>query len=242
MRDTVPDTTRSQAVGKSAATFATLADLLYAGQDFGHVHQAICDAAPLLVEGCDHASLMLREGSRYVTAAASDDVAARVDEYERDENEGPCVDAIVSDTPQFETDLSTTSQWPRLSTRVLAHTPVRGAAGFRMVILGRKVGALNLFSDTAGALNTTSVEQGIMLASFAAVALAAVHEHAEAETLRAGLASNREIGKAVGLLMAFHNIPETQAMEILRTTSQDMNLKLAKVAQEIVAHHHRKVT
>jgi hypothetical protein len=31
-------------------------------------------------------------------------------------------------------------------------------------------------------------------------------------------------------------------MEILKTTSQDMNLKLATVAQEIVAHHHRKVT
>ncbi len=62
MRDTVPDTTRSQAVGKSAVTFATLADLLYAGQDFGQVHHAICDAAPLLVEGCQHASLMLRQG------------------------------------------------------------------------------------------------------------------------------------------------------------------------------------
>ncbi|MEN0133760.1 MAG: GAF and ANTAR domain-containing protein [Rhodococcus sp. (in: high G+C Gram-positive bacteria)] len=242
MRETVPDTTRSQAVGKSAVTFATLADLLYAGQDFGQVHQAICDAAPLLVEGCQHASLMLRQGTRYVTVAASDDIAARVDELERVENEGPCVDAIVSDTPQFETDLSTSTQWPRLSQRVLAETPVRGAAGFRLVILGRKVGALDLFSDTPGALTTTSVEQGIMLASFAAVAMAAVHEHLEAETLRAGLVSNREIGKAVGLLMAFHNISETQAMEILRTTSQDMNVKLATVAREIVAHHHRKMT
>ncbi|MFC9555400.1 GAF and ANTAR domain-containing protein [Rhodococcus sp. NPDC056960] len=242
MRERVPEPARFEAVGKSAATFAALADLLYAGQDFGHVHQAVCDAAPRLVEGCEHASLMLREGSRYVTAAASDEVAARVDEFERIENEGPCVDAIVSDTPQFETDLAAGSQWPRLSRRVLAHTPVRGAAGFRLVILGRKVGALNLFSDTPGALTTTSVEQGIMLASFAAVALAAVHEHVEAETLRAGLVSNREIGKAVGLLMAFHNISENQAMEILKTTSQDMNLKLATVAQEIVAHHHRKVT
>lgn len=226
----------------SVTTFSTLADLVYSGTDFAHVHQAICDATPVLVTGCDHASLMLKQGPRFVTVASSDEIGARVDELEQLEKEGPCVDAIVNDTPQFEPDLAAASQWPRLARRVLAETPVRGAAGFRLVIQDRKVGALNLFSDTPGTLTVESVEQGILLASFAAVALTAVDEHMEAETLRAGLVSNREIGKAIGLLMAFHNISEDRAFEILRATSQGMNLKLAAVAKQVVAHHNKDVS
>ncbi|MCQ4118817.1 GAF and ANTAR domain-containing protein [Rhodococcus tibetensis] len=241
MRDDEQEATRSQSAGRAAASFAGLAELVYAGADFRDVRQALCDFAPLLVDGCSHASLMLREGDRFVTAAANDTVAARVDELERAENEGPCVDAIVEETPQWEPDLAAASQWPRLARRVLAETPVRGAAGFRLVVQRRKVGALNLFADTPGALTPASVEQGIMLASFAAVALTAAHEHLEAETLRAGLTSNREIGKALGLMMAFHNISEEQALTILQTTSQDMNVKISELAQRIILHHHKNL-
>ena len=47
-----------------------------------------------------------------------------------------------------------------------------------------------------------------MLASFVTVALLAANERKTAQTLRAGLASNREIGKAIGLMMAFHKISD----------------------------------
>jgi AmiR/NasT family two-component response regulator len=71
------------------------------------------------------------------------------------------------------------------------------------------------------------------------VALLAAHERRTAETLRAGLSSNREIGKAVGLMMAFHKITDDEAFAMLRKTSQDMNLKLADVAQQVLDHHNR---
>ena len=48
----------------------------------------------------------------------------------------------------------------------------------------------------------------------------------------------RDIGKAVGLLMAFHKISDTEAFDLLRKASQDMNIKLAEVAREVVAHHN----
>ncbi|AWK72097.1 antitermination regulator [Rhodococcus oxybenzonivorans] len=242
MRDDEQEATRSQPVDKASASLTGLAELVYAGADFRDVQQAVCDVAPILVDGCSHASLMLHEKGRFVTAAANDTVAARVDELERSENEGPCVDAIVEETPQLVPDLAAAHEWPRLVRRVLAETPVRGAAGFRLVVRRRKVGALNLFADTPGALTAASVEQGIMLASFAAVALTAAHEHLEAETLRAGLTSNREIGKALGLMMAFHNITEDQALAILQATSQEMNIKISALAEEIIVHHHKTLS
>ena len=96
-----------------SAVFAKLAEMVYNGDDFAQVYQAICDAAATLVPGCAHASLMLKENDRHVTVAASDGIAAQVDALERAEQEGPCLDAIENDAPQVETELARSTQWPR---------------------------------------------------------------------------------------------------------------------------------
>lgn len=230
----------SGSLSEPATIFAGLAELVYAESGFTEIYQAICRAAPLLVTGCDHASLMVRSGERFVTPAASDDVAAQIDRFERELRDGPCVDAIEQESAQLDTDLAAASHWPELAARVLAETPVRGVAGIRLAVGGSKRGALNFFSDTAGALTAESVDEGIILASFTSVALTAVHHQQEADTLRAGLDSNREIGKATGLMMAFHEIGDTAAFDLLRKTSQDMNIKLGKVARMILDHHNSR--
>jgi AmiR/NasT family two-component response regulator len=69
--------------------------------------------------------------------------------------------------------------------------------------------------------------------------MAATHKE-QARTLRDGLTSNREIGKAIGLMMAFHKVGDEEAFEILRKASQDMNLKLSEVAGQVVHHHNRR--
>jgi len=223
-----------------ASVFRSLADIVYASDDFGQVYAAVCRSAPLLVTGCDHASLMLREGGRLVTAAASDEVAAQVDEFERELEEGPCVDALNDEAVYMDADLLDGSPWPRLAARVLAETPVRGMAGLRLVAENRTVGALNLFSDTTNGLCQKSIEEAILLAAFVSVTLLAAHERQNAVSLRDGLRSNREIGKAVGLMMAFHQIGDAEACGLLRKASQDMNLKLADVARHVVDHHNSR--
>ena len=79
-----------------------------------------------------------------------------------------------------------------------------------------------------------------MLTAFASVALAALDRGEEATTLRRGLESNREIGKAIGLLMAMHDIDDDQAFEMLAKVSQEMNIKVAEVAAQVIAHHRKK--
>jgi hypothetical protein len=220
--------------------FRALADFIYASDDFDQVYGAICQAAPLMVTGCDHASLMLRHRGEFVTAAANDDVARHIDELERTLGEGPCVDAIVDEAVFMDGDLTDGSPWPQLTARAMAETSVRGMAGFRLIVDGKKSGALNLFSDNAGGLTPQSIDEAVLLASFVSVALLATGERQTATTLRAGLESNREIGKAVGLLMAFHKINDEDAFGLLRKASQDMNLKVAEVARRVVAHHNTR--
>ena len=220
-------------------TFQTMADIVYAGESYESVHDALCRSATEFIEGCDHASLMLRRHGRVETVASTDETARYIDEVERAIGEGPCLEVMDHAEPDAHicSDLTEGCRWPRLAKRVLAETPVRGTAGFRLRQDGERVGALNIFSDTPGAFDEHSLEQAALLTAFASVALAALERGDEAVTLRRGLQSNREIGKAIGLLMALHEVDDDQAFSMLATLSQEMNLKLADVAARVVAHH-----
>ena len=222
------------AAADPATVFSALAEIIYHGSESSQIYAAICVAATLVVTGCDHASLLVRKDGRYVTVGASDGIAQRVDDMERQAGDGPCVDAIEEETPQIETDLTSPNSWPQLAKRIIADTPVRGAMGFRILVDKRKTGALNLFSDTAGVFDTESAGQAIVLASFASVAINAVAQGEDVSTLRRGLLSNREIGKAVGMLMMLHGVDEQNAFDILRRYSQDLNIKLADVARTVI--------
>ena len=218
----------------SATVFAALAEIIYRGSDANEMYAAICIAATLIVPGCDHASLLVRQNDRYVTVGASDRMAERVDDLERRAGDGPCIDAIEEETPQIETDLTTPSQWPKLAAILLKETPVRGAMGFRILVDKRKGAALNLFSRTPNLFDTESAGRAAVLASFTSVAINAIAKGEDATTLRQGLLSNREIGKAIGMLMMLNDISEDEAFELLRRHSQTLNIKLADVARAII--------
>jgi len=217
-----------------ATVFAALAEIIYQGSDAGEMYAAICIAATMTVRGCDHASLLVRENDRYITVGASDRLAQHIDELERRAGDGPCIDAIEEETPQIDTNLTTPSLWPKLASVLVADTPVRGAMGFRLLVNKRKGAALNLFSDTADMFDQESAGRAAVLAAFASVAINAVAKGEDAASLRRGLLSNREIGKAIGMLMLLHNMTEDQAFDLLRRHSQALNIKLADVARAII--------
>ena len=223
-------------------TFRAMAAIGYSGESYEAVYDALCRSTVEFVDGCDHASLMLRRNGRTQTVAASDDIAREIDAIEYALGEGPCLDAIDESEPDQHicSDLTSGSKWPVLAAKILEKTQVRGMAGFRIRKDGQKVGALNVFSDTPGALTDHSLEQAIMLTAYASVALAALDRGEEASTLRRGLESNREIGKAIGLLMAMNDIDDDQAFQMLSKVSQEMNIKLAQVANQVIAHHRNK--
>ena len=217
-----------------ATVFTALAEILYQGADTTEVCAAICVAATLTVPGCDHASVLMRRNNDYVTVAATDPIARQVDALERMTGDGPCLDAIEDEVPQVEPDLTTSTSWPRLAPRVTAETPVRGAMGFRILVDQRKVAALNLFSDSPNRFDAVSAERAVVLAAFASVALNAAASGENVDNLRQGLQSNREIGRAIGMLMLINDISEEEAFDRLRRLSQEMNIKVAQVARAVV--------
>ncbi|BBX71578.1 GAF and ANTAR domain-containing protein [Mycolicibacterium psychrotolerans] len=218
-----------------ATVFTGLAQVVYHGTDLAEVYTALCISATLMVPGCHHASVMVRGAKNFRTVAASDQWAREVDELERATGEGPCLDAIVEEAPQFEQDLRNPQRWHALAREVVAQTPVRAMMGFPFVIDGEKTGALNIFSDTPDGFSAEAVERAVVLASFATIAATAAVRGEDAAALRAGLLSNREIGKAIGMLMALRNVSDDEAFNLLRHVSQHMNIKMAEVARQVVA-------
>lgn len=220
--------------------FRALAEVVYVGETHEAVHQQLCDAAVRLIEGCDHASLMVRRHDRVHTAAATDTVAKTCDELEIELGQGPCIDALDDDKPDlhFCADLRDGCEWPELAARLRGDLGVRGMAGLRIRgDDGRKVGALNLFSSGDVPLSQASLDQAALLTAFASVAVMALERGEASRTLRQGLESNREIGKAVGLLMGTHDIGSDEAFGLLSRVSQEMNVKVAEVAAQLISKH-----
>lgn len=226
-----------------ALAFHELARVLYERADYGHVYETLVRLAVELIPACDHAGIStMRQGEPMRTVASSDEVAARMDQLENEAGEGPCLDAMLAGGYQHDPDIAHHSSWPKLGALTLERTPVRGMIGYRLFVDGRTAGALNLFSDTPDLLTAEDADLGAMVAAFASVALVSAAHDQRAQNLRDGLESNREIGKAVGLLMAAHDVDDDQAFEMLRHLSSTMNLKLAVVAREVVEQRRQERT
>jgi transcriptional regulator with GAF, ATPase, and Fis domain len=226
--------------GDPSGVFMQLAQIVYGRASYEDIYAAICDTAVDVVPGCDHACVSsLRAGGELTCEGANDEVAVAIDGFERQTGEGPCLDAILEESYQHDPDITTRAAWPALTKLVLEHTPVRGMIGYRLLVGDRKAGALNIFADRPDALTDRSAEMGAIVASFASVALAGASHHERAESLRRGLESNREIGKAVGLIMATHKIDDAAAFDVLRKASSEMNVKLAEIARRVVEEQNK---
>ncbi len=224
----------------SARLFSSLADIVGQSQTSKEVYAAICVAATVAVPECDHASLMICRDGTFSTVGVSDLIARKVDSLEVALRSGPCIDAIEKQSAQIESDLTSGHRWPELAERVVAETPVRGAMSVQLPIDRSKVGALGLFSDRRNAFNREALQRAVLLASFATVATNAVRHVEEAATLRRGLASNRVIGTAIGMLMVRHDVSADEAFAILRRMSQNTNVKITDVATAVIGDQSRR--
>lgn len=224
-------------------SFSRLAEAVGRATSVTDTYELLCRGAVEVVDGCDHASLMLVTDARGRTAAASDEVARTGDAIELELGDGPCLEVLRPDEPDLHlcSDLTSPNRWPALAARLTAETPVRGMGGFRLRTGSERLGALNLFSSTPGALDDTSMAQAAVLAAFASVAVQAAQRGEEAETLRAGLQSNRTIGTALGLLMQTHDLSDAEAFGVLSRLSQQMNIKLSQLAGEVIEQHRRGI-
>ena len=214
--------------------FAVMAQRLRDGHSVEEIQQIVVESAVDLIDGCDRAAIGILDGDTFRSAAATDDVMRLIDELQNQVGEGPCLEASTDGIVQVDNDITVSSKWPALAKVVVDRTPVRAMMGVPLVDEGHRDGALNVFSDRTGVFDDDAVATAAILASFASVALAGARQSARASQLEEGLATNREIGAAVGILMATHGITQDEAFDLLSKASQRLNRKLRDIATGIV--------
>lgn len=188
------------------------------------------------IEGCDEAGLCARPGlSAEVTPTSP--LVAELDRAQEALEEGPCLDVLAGLSSVYVPDLTEDTTWPAFST-VAAAAGMRSALAYRLVTGAETLGALQLYARLPAAFNATDRAQGLLFAAHAGMALAVARDQAvergRVVHLQAALVSREIIGQAQGILMERERITAEQAFDLLRRSSQHLNIKLRDVAQELV--------
>ncbi|MFD5826275.1 ANTAR domain-containing protein [Lentzea sp. NPDC060358] len=208
--------------------------------------QQVVEAVGTVVPGADMVSVTVRTpDGTFHTPVQTDDVAAELDQVQYRSGRGPCLDAARTESPGYveSRDLTDEARWPEFATAATGH-------GFRAILSSELLpaggrnqlsGALNIYSRHANGLDAADRHAALLLATHGSLALA----HARATELadltqiqlRRAIDSRDVIGQAKGILMQRQGIGAAEAFDLLRRTSQQLNVKLVDLAGTLTARH-----
>ncbi|MDV6979291.1 GAF and ANTAR domain-containing protein [Mycobacterium intracellulare] len=192
---------------------------------------AVTAAAVELIEGVDHADVLLIEDGEFRSVTPTSPVIVRLDTAQRELQEGPCLAAALSEAVVRSPNLGNDARWPRFGP-VAVDAGVHRILSFQLYTHRRGAGALNLLSATTGTFDLEAEAIGAMLATHAATVLIAANRKRQFES---ALASRDVIGQAKGIIMERFHVDAVRAFELLTSLSRDSNTPLPMIAQELVA-------
>lgn len=185
------------------------------------------------VPGARWASVLLVDNKKnFVTIAETDPVMHVLDQLQLQTGQGPCLDAAWEQSTVRVDDIATDARWPQLSARIVAETPARSSVSFQLFLHQGSMGALNIFSDQTHIFTPEAEEIGMVYATHAAIA---VFRTRQQDNFRSALASRDIIGQAKGIIMSQFHVDAHRAFELLRQLSQNTNVPLVEVAEQLIA-------
>ncbi|ADB34808.1 ANTAR domain protein with unknown sensor [Kribbella flavida DSM 17836] len=198
--------------------------------DLDHTLRQITTAAVEVLPEVRWASItVLHSDGRLETVAPTDDMLLEVDAAQYKLREGPCYQAAVDSAHVTAPDLATDQRFPRYGGIALDHG-IHAQAGIRLFDAARSQGALNLYSSAAGAFKDFESLSRL----FAHQSATAIAYAQEIQNLNEAMHTRRTIGQAVGIVMERYKLTDQRAFAFLTRLSQDHNVKLRRVAQELV--------
>lgn len=206
--------------------------------DIGQALELVVDLAARTVPDCDAAGVtLLDESGRPSTAACTDETTLEVDQAQYAEGDGPCLEAARTITIQRVLVEEAESRWPAF-THAAERIGIKSFLAAPLVLAGRGGGALNLYSSSAhgfGALDEAFVA---LFTGQVSAAVLSIQRYGEcrrlADNLKIALDSRAVIEQAKGVLMVTQGVGDDAAFEWLRLQSQQRNVKLRRVAEELV--------
>jgi len=216
----------------SAEDFARIAQELYDQPGLDEtVDQVVKYACPAV--DCDYADVALVHRRKQVeTVASTDPIADKAVQLQLEVCEGPVLDLVTS--AQGVVVIQDATRETRWATwcEAAGRLGIRSLISVRLATADSVMGALNLYGRRTGQFDDDDVAIAHILARHASVAVAAAQQEA---SLWQAIDARKAVGQAQGILMERYNLNADQAFAILRRYSQDHNVKLNKVARDLVA-------
>jgi hypothetical protein len=200
--------------------------------------QRLCRAAARRLPAMGVGVSLISETGNQVTFAASDPWSEHIEELQFTLGEGPCLDAYHSRRPVLIPDLAeaATARWPGYAPEVRDHG-VRAVFAFPLQIGAARLGALDVYRDSAGALSDTALTMAFTFAEVAMGALLdAQHRVGAIESVQQDAVDTRfEVYQAQGMVVVQLGVDLAEAMARLRAHAYAHNQRLGDVADDVVA-------
>ena len=178
--------------------------------------------------------------------AATSEEARKLEAFQLQRDEGPCLDCYHTGESVSVVDLRTeTQRWPRF-TAVAASEGFASVHAIPMRLRQERLGALGLFGATPGALNDGDLKlaQGLAhVASIAIVQAANLPQEGDVLTaLQAAVASRSVVDMAKGVIAETHSVDTQEAFNRLRNYAHRHHQHLADVARDVVSGRTQPAT
>jgi GAF domain-containing protein len=204
--------------------------------DLDSTLRQITRAAVEVLPNVQYSSITVRHADgRLVTSAPTDDLLLRVDAVQYELHEGPCYEAAVDESYVISSNLGADERFPQYGPRAVEEG-IRSQVGIRLFDTRKSQGALNLYSTRVGAFDDLETLSGLF-AHQAGVAIAYAHH---VENLEEAVRTRTTIGQAVGIVMERYGLDDERAFAFLARLSQQRNVKLRQVAEELIADVSRR--
>ncbi len=216
---------------RRAEEFARISRELHAEPSPQPTLERIVELAVETIPACQFCGISFRYPDGTIeTPACSAEVVGQADVLQYEFGEGPCLDAIWSTDVLVIGDLKAERRWPKWAPGA-AELGLTSTLSVRISTPSVTFGGLNLYSSERDAFDSTDEAVASIFARHAADALANAEELAG---LRTALRSRQLIGVAQGILMQRFELGLDQSFEVLRRYSQNENIKLRDLAEQLV--------
>jgi GAF domain-containing protein len=220
-----------EVTGRSAASLEILARALHVkNAELQPTLEAIVSTAVAMLSPARYAGLTVVSRGELVPRASTGEPPLLLDHLQQKLGDGPCISAAKHQCIVRIEDTRADLRWPEFNVAA-ARLGVRSMLCVPLWIDERGLGALSLYADKAAAFNDLHERVAILLATFAALALA---EAQRADQMHDALRNRDIIGQAKGILLDRHGITADAAFSVLSRVSQAENLKVAEIARRFV--------
>jgi GAF domain-containing protein len=215
-----------------------LAELLLTEKSLSADLQRTVEIAVALVEGCDAGTVSVIVEGTPRTLAVSDHAVLRIDLAQYEAGDGPCLDAAdrggAVDVRFWPND----ERYPHAAAAA-ERQGVTAVQSHPVVLHGRPIGSLNLYSREENGFPREPGPEGGVLAAQIALALekSALLEAADeaVDEVQHEVERRESVAQATGVLMAVHSCSVEQAHRLMESASGSEQRGISEVAALILS-------